>query len=57
MPVRKWAKGHNFDSSNILNIESLLPFIFSHIMKEKGIKGRVFDAMILFFTLIIFDGS
>ena len=38
------GKGHNFDSSNILNIESLLPFIFSDDMKEKGIKGRVLFA-------------
>ena len=42
---KEMAKGHNFDSSNILNIESLFPFIFSHNMKEKGIKGRVFLAL------------
>ena len=42
--VRNWAKGQNFDSSDILNIESLLPFILSHDMKERGIKGRVLFA-------------
>ena len=25
--VMKWVKGYDFDSSNILNVESLLPFI------------------------------
>ena len=39
-PVKKLAKGHNFDSSNILNIEAYFA-LFSHNMKEKGIKGRV----------------
>ena len=47
-PVRKWVNGHNFDSSNILNIESLLPFIFSDDMKEKGVKGRVLLALRFF---------
>ena len=41
-PVRECAKGHNVDSFlKVLNIESLVPFNFSHDMKEKGIKGRV----------------
>ena len=38
---KEMDKGAYFDSSNILNIESLLPFIFSYNMKEKEINGRV----------------
>ena len=44
-PVIKWAKGNNFDFSNILKKKKLTSLdFFIFIMKEKGMKGRVLAA-------------
>ena len=41
-PAMKCIKGHNFDSSNILNIKGYFP-LFSHNMKKKGSRVEYYS--------------